>query len=57
MEVMMMNIGDIVEYKELMAIAKEQGNKDEFKKIYNLFISAYNNYIGKNFDEEMKKKL
>ena len=53
----MMEIGDLAEYKELMAIAKEQGNTEEYKKFYNLFTSAYNEYTGKNFEEELKNKL
>lgn len=50
-----MEIGDLAEYKELMIIAKEQGNTEEYKKFYNLFTSAYNEYLGKNFEEEMEK--
>ena len=51
-----MTIGDLAEYKELMMIAKEQGNTEEYKKFYDLFTSAYNDFTGKNFEEEMKNK-
>ena len=52
-----MTIGELAEYKELMAIAKEQGNTEEYKKFYNLFTSAYNDFTGKDFEEEMKNKI
>lgn len=51
-----MTIGDLAEYKELMIIAQEQGNTEEYNKFYKLFVSAYNEYTGKNFEEEMKNK-
>lgn len=52
-----MTIGDLAEYKELMMIAKEQGSTEEYKKFYELFTSAYNDFTGKSFEEEMKNKL
>lgn len=51
-----MTIGDLAEYKELMIIAQEQGNSEEYKKIYELFVSAYKEYTGKDFEEELKNK-
>ncbi len=51
-----MKIGDLAEYKELMIIADEQGNKEEYKKFYKLFTEAYKEYTGKDFEEEIKNK-
>ncbi len=50
-----MTIGDLAEYKELMIIAQEQGNSEEYKKFYKLFTEAYKECTGKKFEEEMKK--
>ena len=51
-----MTLGNLAEYKELMIIAQEQGNEEEYKKFYELFVSAYKEYTGKDFKEEMKNK-
>lgn len=52
-----MTIGDLAEYKELMLIAKEQGNTDEYKKFYEIFVLSYKDFTGKDFEEEMKNML
>lgn len=51
-----MTLGNLAEYKELMIIAEEQGNMEEYKKFYKLFTEAYKEYTGKDFEEEMKNK-
>ena len=53
----MMEIGELAEYKELMLIAREQENIEEYKKFYDLFVSAYNEFFGKNFEDDMKNKI
>mgnify|MGYP006969205518 CR=1 FL=1 len=39
-----MKIGDLAEYKELMIIAEEQGNEEEYEKFYKIFTEAYKEY-------------
>ena len=50
-----MKIGDLAEYKELMIIAEEQGNEEEYEKFYKIFTEAYKEYTGKDY-EEIKNK-
>ena len=43
-----MEIGDLAEYKELMAIAKEQGNTEEYRKFYEFKTNCFIHYYSIN---------
>lgn len=55
MENKKITLEQFAEYKVRMQIAKEVGDRKNFKKYYELVAKGYEDLTGKNFEEEMKK--